>query len=230
VPAPVARERGSISHHFTEKTLRGAPSPPSEMVQPQHYFVCPANRRAPRWAKKIFKNFFTRIFTGVSPGFAAAAAARLKFSSSLFFILATVRRNACDRRRVLRGKSCRARPKRFGRHQGSGHHEAGIRDTRHLRRETVTIARQQKGHDGFALLRKCWPPTLGDVGGQLFFTRRPAPLERRGRDALSLRGSFGLSCIIFKSEWPPSSESGIFRQRGKTQGEVSGSPGQGNFT
>jgi hypothetical protein len=44
-----------------------------------------------RCEKKLQK-FFARIFTGVLPVFVASAAGNLKFSSSLFFILASVQR------------------------------------------------------------------------------------------------------------------------------------------
>ena len=73
--------------------------------------------------------------------------------------------------------TARPRPLRWTPRLGSS--RGGRKDTQHLKREVVIIARQQKGHDGFALLRKCWPPTLGDVGGQLFFSPLFAPSRCR---------------------------------------------------
>ena len=96
----------------------------------------------------------------------------LKFSSSLFFIVrdsSTARASVEDFCEETGCAVARRSTLLWTPRLGSSGGDGGTRGISSA--SAVIIARQQKGHDALALLRKCWPPDVGGRSAAKFFLR-----------------------------------------------------------
>jgi hypothetical protein len=154
-----------------------------------------------RLAKKIFKIFHPHFYRGFAGFRGRRGRSTQVFLKSVFYI-GISSTDGCDRQTSFARKELRGRVSNASVDTKARVIAERDRVTRHLRRETVIIARQQKGHDGFFTSSQM---LAADVGGRwrpTFFHAASPHSRTTEANALNLRAAFRLSCVIFKSRCP----------------------------